>query len=415
MKVNQAFRYEIDPTNVQRSLLVKSAGVARFAFNWALADRKRRFEENEGKAKYTTAIEQHRLLNNLKATAFPWMYEVSKCAPQEALRDCERAFKNFWRGWKQGRKVGFPRFKKKGLNDSFRLTGAISICPRGIVLPRIGEVRAKEATGKFHGRILSATVRREADRWFVSLTVEAERCDPRPVQGPTVGVDLGLEAFATLSDGTRIEAPKPLKTALDRLRRRSRQHSRKQKGSRNRRKAALRLARLHRRIRNTRTDWLHKLTTTLAKTKLVIVVEDLSVRGMIRNRRLARSISDAGWHEFRRMLDYKTKWYGSELRVIGRFQPSSRTCSACNAYHQTLTLADRTLVCHECGHTEHRDLNAARNILAFGMNHGTESSSGTGAGHARDNACGDRITKDRSVKQEADAMAMATPAAIPNG
>lgn len=403
MKINQAFRYELDPTNVQRTLLAKSAGTARFAFNWALADRIRRFEQNEGKAKFTTAIEQHRLLNRLKDTEFPWMREVSKCAPQEALRDCERAFKNFWRARKQGRDVGFPKFKKKGVNDSFRLTGSISVTARGIILPRIGEVRTKEGTGKFSGRILSATVRREADRWFCSLSVDVEREEPEPVRGPAVGVDLGLEAFVTYSDGTRIEAPKPLLALLRLLRRRSRQHSRKQKGSANRRKSALRLARLHRRIRNIRTDWLHKLTTTLAKTKSVIVVEDLSVRGMMSNGHLARSIADAGWYEFRRMLGYKTKWYGSTLIVIGRFEPTSRRCSCCGHIVDSMPLSARVFVCPVCWHTEHRDVNAAKNILEVGISqHGTESSSGTWA--KAQNACGDRIIKLRSRKQEADTI-----------
>ncbi|GIW54999.1 MAG: transposase [Nitrospiraceae bacterium] len=398
MKVHQAFRYELDPNNKQRTLLAKSAGVARFAYNWALADRIRRFQENEGKAKFTTAIEQHRLLNSLKPTQFPWMYEVSKCASQEALRDCERAFKNFWRARKQGRHVGFPKFKKKGIHDAFRLTGSIRVTEKGVVLPRIGEVRTKESTKKFKGRILSATVKREADRWYVSLSVETERPDLTPIVGPPVGIDLGLKAFATTSDGDYIEAPKPLRRLLRILRRRSRQHSRKQKGSNNRRKSAMRLARLHRRIRNIRTDWLHKITTRLAKTKSVIVIENLSVRRMMANQHLARAISDAGWSEFRRMLDYKTKWYGSELRTIDRFAPTSRTCSACGAYHETLTLADRVFRCRECGAVLDRDLNAAKNILKLG----TESSSGTYTpveigGCRPEGQC-------RSSKQEADTI-----------
>jgi len=400
VKVHQAFRYELDPNNTRRTLLVKSAGTARFAYNWALADRIKRFGQNEGKARFTTAMEQHRLLNRLKATEFPWMYEVSKCAAQESLRDCERAFKNFWRGRKRGLKTGFPKFKRKGCRDAFRLTGAIHVTKRGVVLPRIGEIRSKEPTVKFRGIVLSATVSREADRWFVSLSVEVERSEPKRIEGPAAGVDLGLEAFATLSDGVRIEAPKPLKAALRRLRRFSRAHSRKQKGSENRRESALLLARLHRRIRNIRNDWLHKLTTTLAKTKSVIVVEHLSVRGLMSNRRLARSVSDAGWAEFQRMLGYKTQWYGSELRVIDRFAPSSRTCSGCGAHHETLALSDRIFVCRECGNGMGRDENAARNILEFGLKQregGTESSSGS-------HACGDRITNRRSAKQEADGI-----------
>lgn len=202
-------------------------------------------------------------------------------------------------------------------------------------LPRIGKVRTKERADKLlallsehKARILSATVSREADRWYVSLTCEVERPDPVPLIGEPVGVDLGLEAFAVLSDGTELEAPRPLKKILRLLQRRSRRFSRKLKGSRNSQKAALRLARLHRRIRNIRRDFLHKVTTWLAKTKPVIVVEDLNVRGMSRGR-LSRSVADVSWGALRRMLEYKTAWYGSRLIVAPQRFPSTRTCSAC--------------------------------------------------------------------------------------
>jgi putative transposase len=202
------------------------------------------------------------------------MYEVSKCAPQEALRNLDRTFRNFVRARKAGRSCGFPRFKRKGIDDAFRLTGSIRVLGRGVRLPRLGAIRSKEGTEKFRGRILSATVRREADRWYVSLTVEVERAAPEPVVGPVVGVDLGLNSFAVVSDGEReetIEAPKPLGRQLQLLRRRSKRHSRKRRGSRNRARSAVGLARRHRRIRNVRTDFLHKLSTTLARTKSVVV------------------------------------------------------------------------------------------------------------------------------------------------
>jgi len=229
----------------------------------------------------------------------------------------------------------------------------------------VGCVRTKETTEKFRGRILSATVSREADRWYVSLAVEVERPDPKPVDGAAVGVDLGIAAFATLSDGTKVEAPKALAKALRRLRHRHRLHSRKRRGSRNRRKSALGLARLHRRIRCQRTDFLHKLTTALAKTKSVIVVEDLSVRGMMGNPHLSRSIADAGWCEFRRMLEYKTLWYGSRLVVAPRFYPSTKTCSACGHVKDEIPLSERVFRCEVCGLVMDRDLNAARNLASL--------------------------------------------------
>lgn len=368
MKVIQGFRYELDPNNVQRGLIARHAGTARFAYNWGLRERIRLFETMEGKAKFTSAVEQHRVLNRLKKTDFSWMYEVSKCAPQEALRNLDQAFRNFWRERKRGnKKAGFPKPRKKGIDDRFTLTGSVRVEPCGVVLPRIGFVRAKEPTEKFGGRILSATISRESDRWFVSLQVERDRPDPKPVKGPVVGVDLGLTSFAVVSGETPIDAPKPLAVNLRRLRRAQKRHSRKKRGSRNCRKSAIRLARIHRRIKNVRRDFLDKMTTRLAKTKSVIVVEDLSVSNMVRNRSLARAIADAGWSEFRRMMGYKTKWYGSELVVAPRWFPSTRRCSRCGHVAPRLDLSVRVFVCEGCGHVAGRDENASENLRWYGQ------------------------------------------------
>ena len=376
MIVLQAFRYELDPNTGQSRALASHAGAARFAYNWGLDLCRACLDAKES---LPGEMILHRLWNRWKGDNAPWWAEVSKCAPQEALRDLDRAFRNFWRGWKGRKPVGFPRFRKKGRDDRFRLTGAVQVLPRAVVLPRLGSIRTKEATAKFCGRILSATVKREADRWYVSLAVERERPDPAPVQGPVVGVDLGLDCFAALSDGTRVRAPKPLARNLRRLRHRSRAHSRKRRGSANRRKSALVLARLHRRIRNQRLDFLHKLTTDMARTKSVIVVEDLAVAGMVRNRRLARSIADAGWSEFRRMLAYKTIWYGSRLVVGPRFHPSSKTCSACGSVKPGLPLAERVFHCEICGLVLDRDLNAALNLARLVAGSSPETQNACGA------------------------------------
>ncbi|OAR04870.1 RNA-guided endonuclease InsQ/TnpB family protein, partial [Hydrogenibacillus schlegelii] len=300
MKIHRAYRYELDPNTEQRILLAKHAGAARFAYNWGLA---RWIEIYEKEGRTTNAIELHRELNRLKKTDFPWMYEVSKWAPQEALRDLEKAFQNFFRGRKTGRKVGHPKFRRKhDRRDSFRLdnsSGTIRLLldgldprhpgkARHIVLPRIGAVRLKEkpirrkkgGVVRAHlpqGRILHATVSREADRWFVSLTVEEEIPDPPPPKGPAAGIDAGLKSFTTLADETgairKTDAPRPLRRALKRLRRLQRKLSRRgvrdeEKGrlierTKNYEKTRLEIARLHRRIRNIRLDFLHKLTTEL--------------------------------------------------------------------------------------------------------------------------------------------------------
>ncbi|MGC8489184.1 MAG: RNA-guided endonuclease InsQ/TnpB family protein, partial [Clostridia bacterium] len=201
MMANQAFRYELAPTQQQRERLARSAGTARFAYNWGL-DVCRAYLGK--KLLIPCAMELHRAWNAYKREHAPWAYEVSKCTGQEALRDLRQAFDNFFasrRGKRVGAKVGFPRYRKKGRDDRFRLTGAIRVGPHGVKLPRIGWLRTKESTAKFRGRILSATVRREADRWYVSVAVEVERPDPKHKAGGAVGVDLGLKAFAVLSDG----------------------------------------------------------------------------------------------------------------------------------------------------------------------------------------------------------------------
>jgi putative transposase len=339
-----------------------------------------------------SAAELHREWNRWKRENAPWWTEVSKCAPQEAFRDLEKALKN----WK-AKRARFPRFKrKKSLDDNkARLTGTIKVFSRQVQLPRIGLVKTKERTDKLVGliqakkaRILSATISREADRFYVSLTCEVERPDPKPkeVRGEddVVGVDLGLSSFAVLSDGTRVEAPKPLAKKLRFLKRRSKQLSRKEKGSNNSKKAALALARLHRKVKNLRQDFLHRLTTWLARTKPAIVVEDLNVRGLSRGW-LSRSVADVGWGTFLRMLEYKAKWYGATLIVAPRSFPSTRLCSRCGHLHGEIPLSQRVFHCEACGLEMDRDLNAALNLKAYGLAHLT----GPTASSAGSHACGD--------------------------
>jgi len=368
MLVTKAYKYELDPNNCQRSSLHQHAGIARFVYNWGLDQRISLFKNNQGKARFTDAMKQHRLLNSLKKTQFPWMYESSKCAPQEALRDLHRAFQNFYRGRKKGQKVGFPRFKRKGIRDSFRLTGAIRFQGRKIQIPRIGKVRIKEKRKRYYrGRILSVTVRRRASRWFVSVTVEEEIPDPVPNGGAAVGVDLGIKTLATLSDGTTFANPRAMGRRLGKLRRLHRSLSRKKKGSKNREKAKLRLAKLYLKIFNIRQDTFHKVTTYLAKSHSKIVIEDLGVSGMMKNRRLARAIADVGFYEFRRQLEYKCQWYGSQLVIASRTFPSSKLCSNCGHKKNELSLSEREYNCEKCGLRIDRDLNAALNLVTVSL------------------------------------------------
>ncbi|MHA1424087.1 MAG: RNA-guided endonuclease InsQ/TnpB family protein [Candidatus Thorarchaeota archaeon] len=368
MLTNKAYRYELDQNNIQRSSLAQHAGVARFAYNWGLEKRIAQYKNNQGDDRFTDAMKQHKLLNSLKKNLFPWMYETSKCAPQEALRDLHRAFKNFYRGFKSGKKIGFPRFKRRGVRDSFRLTEAIRFHERAIQLPRIGKIRIKEKREHYYkGRILSVTVRRRGNRWFVSVTVEEDILDPQPVRGAPVGVDLGVKTLATLSDRTTFANPRALGRRLRKLRQLSKNLSRKKKGSKNHEKAKLRLAKKYLRIFNIRQDTLHKLTTYLAKSHSKVVIEDLLVSGMLKNRRLARAIADVGFYEFRRQLEYKCGWYGSDLVVVSRTFPSSKMCSCCGHRKKDLSLSERVYHCEQCGLEIDRDLNAALNLVAASL------------------------------------------------
>lgn len=366
MIVLRAFKTELDLNNKQKTACMKHAGAARFAYNWGLERKKAAFANSE---KSPSAIDLHRELNALKKSAFPWMYEVSKCAPQEALRDLDKAFAHFFRRVKEKRagrngKVGFPRFKsrKNGLGG-FRLTGAIHVFEKAIQLPRLGLLRLKERgylpVAGVH--ILSATVSEKAGRWFVSLQVEMEILDPLPSGKPVAGVDLGIDRMAQVSDGMYFENPRALKRALASIKRLQRVVSRRQKGSANRQKAVRRLAKAHFRVSNIRKDALHQATTLLAKTKSAIVLENLNVSGMMKNRHLAQAIADVGMHEFRRQLQYKGAWYGCEVCMADRFFPSSKRCSQCG-HEQEISLAERVYSCEACGLVMDRDLNAAINL-----------------------------------------------------
>lgn len=370
MKVLKAYKTEIAPNNVQRTLLLKHAGAARYAYNWGLNEKKKAFD---AKQKIPNAIELHRRLNALKPTDFPWMYEVSKCSPQEALRNLDRAFDNFFRrckAKKQGKhkgKAGFPRFKskkKKGVG-SFRLTGTIKVSDDKIQLPRLGTLNLKEKNYlPPEAKILSATISEHAGRWFVSIQVEETIADPQLKPEAIVGIDLGIKTLATCSDGTSFENPKALRRNMKKLKRLSRSLHRKQKGSRNRKKAARRLAKLHYRIGNIRKDTIHKMTTSLTKSKSVIGIEDLNVSGMMKNHCLAQAISDLGLHEFRRQLDYKGKLYGCQIVVVDRFFPSSKMCNVCGCLNDNLELSDRSWSC-DCGAHHDRDMNAATNLKNY--------------------------------------------------
>jgi putative transposase len=413
MRVQRAYKTELDLNNQQITACKQHAGAARWAYNWGLRVKQERYKATK---RSPTAIELHRELNALKKTQVPWMYEVSKCAPQEALWNLDAAFAHFFRRCalkKQGQwkgKLGYPQVKtkKKGLG-SFRLTGIIVISEKAIVLPRLGRLRLKEREYLPTGggvQILSATVSEQAGHWYVSVQVEEEQTVLENT-GPVVGIDLGVKSLATLSDGEVIPNPRHLKRCLKKLKRLQRVVSRRQKGSKNRKKAVRKLAKLHRQIKQQRHHTLHQVTTRLAKTKSVLVIEDLNVSGMLKNHHLAQAIGDVGFNEFKRQLLYKASWYGARVILADRWEPSSKRCSGCSWLDADLTLANRTFYCEQCGLVLDRDLNAAINLaklagsLSDSLNACGEESAGSSrkAGVKLSSQVGPRVRK----KQERNA------------
>jgi putative transposase len=392
--VLQAYRFALDPTPRQHQLLRSHAGAARYAWNWGLRECNKRYAAER---KWYSAVELHKLWNVAKKTdpVLAWWNQNSKCVYQEAFRNLDRALRDYGKsrkGQRNGMRLGFPRPKKKGrCRDSFRFsTGAIRCSEATVTLPRLGTLRTHESTCKLTrrlengtARILSATVSRTAQRWFVSFSVEVERDIPErhPWPGSVIGIDLGVKTLLTGADDRGnvvvVAGPKPLRALLRKLRRASRVHSRKDKGSANRRKAAARLARIHARAAAIRADALRKATSALATRYEVIVCEDLNVSGMTRNRRLAHAVSDQGFAAARRMLSYKTTWNGGKLIVADRWFPSSKTCSGCGAVKTKLSLSERRYRCSDCGLVLDRDVNAARNLLHLAA-----------SGAERLNACG---------------------------
>ncbi len=382
MRINRAYRIELDPNNVQQSAFRRAAGCARWAYNWglqrkieAITARKAAIAAGVAKVdlpRVPTAYDLHKELNLLKKLPLdqggvPWMYESSKSAPQEALRNLDKAFESFYRKCKAkvpGPK-GFPRFKSKKRNPlGFRLE-LIKSGQTHVTLPRIGSVKLKEQgylPTDSNTRILGSAIKERSGRWFVSVTVEQELTIPTVTGLPVIGVDVGISTLATLSDGTRFENPKALSKGLKRLRLLQRSVSRKVKGSANRLKAQKKVASQHYRISCVRQDAIHKASDAITKRCSVVVIEDLNVAGMLKNHKLARSVADSSMAELHRQIIYKAGWRGVAVLTANRWFPSSKTCCKCKVVNHELTLSDRIFHCNACGMTMDRDLNAAINL-----------------------------------------------------
>lgn len=366
MLAHKAYKTELKPNNKQIIHLLKHAGCARKAWNWALD----KIQKKESKP---NAMQLHKEINIEKKDKFAYMYEVSKCAMQESLRDLQTAFKNFF-----DKRTGFPKYKtrNKGIG-SFRLTGNIRVEDKRIKLPRLGWIRLKEDNYLPKDKhILSATVSEKAGKWFVSILIQ-EEIEIQNTNKNTIGIDLGIKKLATCSDNTSYDNSKVLFQIEDKLKYYQRRLSKKVKGSKRRKKLQRKIARLWLRIANVRKDLIHKTTSEIVKTKQpkMIVMENLNISGMMKNHKLAKSIANACMNEFRRQIEYKTLWNGVILRLANRFFPSSKMCSCCGNIKDDLKLSDRIYECLVCGFAIDRDLNASINL----ENYDTVSSTGINA------------------------------------
>jgi putative transposase len=378
MLIRKAYHFQVYPNQTQRGLLARQFGCVRWVYNQFLTRRQEVYEATgKGLSYRETAAE---LVALKRTVGLEWLREPHSQTLQQSLKDLDAAYQRFFTG-----QNGYPNFKKRHAKQSCRYPQGVKLAGSGregrVYLPKIGWMQCV-VHQEVEGKIKQVTVSRTAaGRYFVSLQVEMTQEIPIPMGG-IVGIDLGLTHFATLSTGEKIESPRYLRKAEQRLKRLQRRVSRREKGSKGREKACLELARQHEKVANQRKDFLHKLSRRLVDENQVLAVEDLNVKNMQRNHHLSKSISDASWSEFLRQLRYKGEWYGCQILTIDRFYPSSKRCHQCGSLNHALRLSDRAWTCESCGVRHDRDLNAALNIVSFATAGTVESYAG-GEGQAR--------------------------------
>lgn len=377
--ISISHKIELMPNNKAQTHFQKAFGCARVTYNWGLD----KWEEYYKLGIEKSYLDLKKEFNAIKKTQFPFVYEVSKYATQQPFIHLNRAFQKFFRDLEKG-KVSYPKFKKKKANSgSYYIGGDLVEIQNGkyLKVPKLGLVKMREKL-RFEGKINSVTISQRGDKFFASFNMQISREEyirthPKAKTNQLgLGIDLGLKTFLSLSNGLEVKAPKPLDRLERLLVRRSRQLSKKQhaktkqealqgvKRSKNYQKASIKLNKLHRRIANIRGDFLHKATSCLVKNVQYFCLEDLNVQGMMRNHRLAKSIADVSFSEFKRQLEYKAEYNGREIHQVDRFYPSSKLCSHCGALKENLTLSDRVYSCDKCGTRLDRDYNASLNLLS---------------------------------------------------
>jgi len=386
----KGFKHRLELNNKQITLAFQHAGVSRHAYNWGVNLCN---EISEKREKLPTGFDLCKLLVKNVKSVNKWYYDVSKCSPQKALLDLNVAWKRYFSDLKKGiivkrrnsyikeckskgreinehklYNIGKPKFKKKGVKDSFYLDGRyIFVIGNRIKVPIFGWIKMSESHDE-EFKVKNVVISRTADKWFISFKKELEDTNIKGIENKSiVGVDLGIKVLATYSNGETVENVKAYKKYKRKLKIAQRVVSKRYDEdikiqSQNYYKANNKVSKLHYKISCIRKDAIHKLTTDLAKNHSLIGIEDLNVSGMMKNHRLAGAIQDGGFYEFRRQLEYKTKWYGSKLVVIDRYFPSSKMCSCCGNIKKDLKLSNRVYKCENCGLSMDRDLNASINI-----------------------------------------------------
>ena len=399
MKRLRAYKTKLVLNNKEASYFLGCAGFSRFVFNWGLAEWKRQYEAGEKPSAYSLKKQ----FNAIKDKEFPWVREYPYVIEQEAFDHLGRAFQNFFRRVKKGEKPGYPKFKKRGISDRFTLRDC-NADRNDIKLPIIGWTRLAEShyLPTENVKILSANISKRGKNWLVSLQVEKEVQEPVAQIGKPLGIDLGIKSQAVCSNGKVFDNPKTLSNHERKLKRLSRELSRRKLGGCNREKTKVKLSREHQKIADIRSHGLHNISRYVtAKTKpRTIVIEDLNVSGMMKNHRLAKSLADSSMSELRRQIEYKAEWNGIQVLVADRFYPSSKKCSKCGNVKGELSLSDRIYICDSCGNVIDRDMNAALNLAALAR---TVEATGI--------ACGVTAHLGRTVKQEGGRTAISPPAA----